>query len=153
MTDVDYEQVAQTIADTVPLVRTMGLEFGEVRPGYGEVFLSGERTDLHNHLGGPHAGALFTLAETASGAAVLSMFLDFMGEGGLVVPERVEVHFGRLARGDVKATAQVRESEEELMATVERDDRVRFPVRVELTNRDEEIVSELIFHWYVRKNS
>lgn len=151
MVEVNYEQIAETIADTVPLVRTMGLAFGEVRPGYGEVFLSGERTDLYNHLGGPHAGALFTLAETASGAAVLSLFLDLMGKGGLVVPERVEVHFGRLAKGDVRAVARLEQDADGLIATVERDGRARFPVKVELRNRDGETVSELTFHWYVRR--
>ena len=62
--------VGETLAATVPMARTLSLEFLEDHrrsvPSYGIP----DDPDFHNHVGGPHAGAMFTLAESASGAVV-----------------------------------------------------------------------------------
>ena len=64
-----YERIKQQMMDTLPLVRTLGIRIDEIGNGTAKVSMPDD-PKLHNHLGTPHAGALFTLAETASGAAM-----------------------------------------------------------------------------------
>jgi acyl-coenzyme A thioesterase PaaI-like protein len=59
----------ELMAATVPMVRTLDLEFGETTAERAVVRMP-DQPDFHNHVGGPHAGAMFTLAESASGAIV-----------------------------------------------------------------------------------
>ena len=47
--------------------RTLCLEFGHISPERAVVVLP-DRPELHNHLAGPHAGAIFSAGETATGA-------------------------------------------------------------------------------------
>ena len=65
-----------------------------------------DREDLHNHVGGPHAGALFALGETASGAVVLGAFADQLGRA-TPLAVRADIAYQKLARGDVTATARL----------------------------------------------
>ncbi len=75
---IDSRQVAAGMLEAVPFARTLGIEFVEVAPeAEGGVRVTVRLPDspaTHNHVGGPHAGAMFTLGETASGAVVLAAF-------------------------------------------------------------------------------
>ena len=75
---IDSRQVAAGMLEAVPFARTLGIEFVEVAPeaegGVRAVVRLPDSPATHNHIGGPHAGAMFTLGETASGAVVLAAF-------------------------------------------------------------------------------
>jgi len=60
--------IAQALAASVRMIRTLHLEFLETNPEHAEPRLP-DQPEFHNHIGGPHAGAKFTLAEAASGAS------------------------------------------------------------------------------------
>ena len=57
----------------VPFVRTLGLEEVEVSDDRAVLRLPDVEAQ-RNHVGGPHAGAMFSLGESASGAVVLQHF-------------------------------------------------------------------------------
>ncbi|MFE7619400.1 DUF4442 domain-containing protein, partial [Streptomyces sp. NPDC057496] len=63
--------VGEMLVATVPMARTLNLEFLETTAERAVVRLP-DQADYHNHIGGPHAGAMFTLAESASGAIVIA---------------------------------------------------------------------------------
>ncbi|MFF1631931.1 DUF4442 domain-containing protein, partial [Streptomyces sp. NPDC058272] len=69
----DQMTIGEMLAATVPMARTLNLEFVETTPEKAVVALP-DQGDFHNHVGGPHAGAMFTLGESASGAIVLAAF-------------------------------------------------------------------------------
>ncbi|MEU3452362.1 DUF4442 domain-containing protein [Micromonospora sp. NPDC006766] len=73
---VDSRQVAVGLLAAVPFARTLDIEFVEVAPeaegGVRAVVRLPDNPEHRNHVGGPHAGAMFTLGETASGAVVLA---------------------------------------------------------------------------------
>lgn len=48
--------IGDLLAATVPMARTLCLEFGEITPDCAVVRLP-DQADFHNHVGGPHAGA------------------------------------------------------------------------------------------------
>ncbi|MCW2709469.1 MAG: hypothetical protein JWM22_3311, partial [Frankiales bacterium] len=73
----DYDAIRELMPNLVPFVRTLGLEYLELDADRAVLRLSDDPA-FHNHVGGPHAGAIFTLAESASGAVVIGSFEDLL---------------------------------------------------------------------------
>ncbi len=64
-----YDVIREQISKTVPFARHAGVELVRIDDGVGEAELRQTETSV-NHIGSQHAGALFTLGEAASGAAM-----------------------------------------------------------------------------------
>ncbi|MEU6431505.1 DUF4442 domain-containing protein [Microbispora sp. NPDC046973] len=136
--------------DSVPFARLLGITFDSIGSGQAVARLA-DRGDLHNHVGGPHAGALFTLAETASGAAMLSAFGDQLSRA---VPLATEARIGyrKLAMGEVTAAATLRAEREAVVARLDAGERPEFEVAVEIRNAEDVVVSEMTVSWTLRPN-
>lgn len=65
--------IAHALDAAVPMIRTLHLEYLETTPEHAVLRLP-DQPEFHNHIGGPHAGAMFTLAESASAAIVMGAF-------------------------------------------------------------------------------
>jgi acyl-coenzyme A thioesterase PaaI-like protein len=146
---MDYGALAAALNELVPFAAHVGVHVEAVGPGSARVTLpdGAERT---NHVGSQHAGALFTAGEAASGGAFAGTFAERMGE---ITPlaESAEIAYTKIARGPITAQAKLRGTSDELIAELDSEGRVRFPVAVELTDGDGEVVAEMTVHWYVRK--
>ena len=77
---LDSDTVKSSFPQVVPMVGTLALEFEDLQPQRAVMVLP-DQAPYHNHVAGPHAGAMFTLGESASGALVFVNFGDRMGEG------------------------------------------------------------------------
>ena len=89
---------------------------------------------LRNHLGGPHAGALFGLAETAAASVLLSVFDDLVRKGVLPVIKSAEIRYQRIAIGVVTAMATFAGDEQQVRAEVAEHGKSTFPVDVVITD-------------------
>ncbi|MDJ1135619.1 DUF4442 domain-containing protein [Streptomyces iconiensis] len=136
------------MAATVPMVRTLNLEFTETTSERAVVSLP-DQDAFHNHVGGPHAGAMFTLGESASGAIVLTAFGDQLSRA---VPLTVssEITYKKLAKGRVTATAELGRSVAEIVAELDRGERPEFPVHITLTREDGSVSGEMSIVWTLR---
>ena len=76
---VDFEAVRAGLEQAIPFNKYLGLEVVAVADGSGSLRLPDD-PNLLNHVGSQHAGALFSVAEAASGAAFIGAFLERMGE-------------------------------------------------------------------------
>ena len=141
----------EVMAATVPMVRTLNLEFGETTAERAVVRLP-DRPDFHNHVGGPHAGAMFTLAESASGAIVLSAFGDQLSRA-VPLAVKAEIGYRKLAMGPVTATAELGRPVAEVVAELDAGERPEFPVNVTITREDGAVTGEMIIVWTLRPNS
>jgi len=102
-------------------------------------------------VGGPHAGALFTLGDTASGAVVMGTFASLLGRAvPLVVGAGVE--YRKLARGPVTATATLRDDPVAVVAALDAGERPEFAVDVEITREDGAVVATMAITWTLRPN-
>ena len=108
-----------------------------------------DRPELHNHVGSQHAGALFGVAETASGAAFVGAFAARMGD---VTPlaRSAEIAYSKVARGAVEARARLTKPAAEALATLDAEGRVDFSVEVEMTDADKNVVATATVDWNVR---
>jgi acyl-coenzyme A thioesterase PaaI-like protein len=150
MSAVDYAAVAAGLSQAIPFNVHLGLETTTVAEDHGAVRLPDDEK-LRNHVGSQHAGGLFSAGEAASGAAFVGAFLDVMGE---ITPlaESAEIAYRKLAKGQITATARFGEDADALKAKLREEGRIRFPVQVEMTDADGNVVAEMTVRWYVRRN-
>lgn len=142
--------VGELLAATVPMARTLNLEFLETTPEKAVVTLP-DQGEYHNHVGGPHAGAMFTLGETASGAIVLAAFGDQLARA---VPLAVsaEIGYRKLAMGAVTATATLGRPAIDVVAELDAGQRPEFPVSIEIRRSDGAVTGEMTVVWTLRPN-
>lgn len=148
MPNVDFDAIAKGLAMAVPFAAHLGLEITEVGPGEATVVLP-RRPELNNHVGSQHAGALFTAAETASGAAFVGAFAVRMGD---VTPlaKSAEIDYLKIAHGPITAVGTLGMEAAEALATLDAEGKVEFPCEVELSDNDGQLVATATIHWHVR---
>jgi uncharacterized protein (TIGR00369 family) len=138
---LDLQTVRQTLPTAVPMVGTLGLTFEELTYDRAVMVLP-STPPYHNHIGGPHAGAMFTLAESASGALIFANFGDIPQ---VVTPLAVEatIRYLKVAMGPVTATATMSQSGAEIMDIVRDGRRPEFTIDIELSTGqgDERLVT------------
>jgi acyl-coenzyme A thioesterase PaaI-like protein len=146
----DQMSIGEMLAATVPMARTLNLEFLETTPEKAVVTLP-DQGDFHNHVGGPHAGAMFTLGESASGAIVLAAFGEQLSRA---VPLAVsaEIAYKKLAMGPVTATATLGRPAAEVVAELDAGLRPEFPVSIAIQREDGAVTGEMTVVWTLRPN-
>lgn len=144
----DFDLIAQGMSQAVPFAGHLNLEITSVAEGEATVVLP-ERPELVNHVGSQHAGALFTVAETASGAAFVGAFAERMGD---VTPlaRSAEIEYEKIASGPITAKAHLGVPAAEALATLDGTGKVEFPCEIELTDSDGSRVATAIVRWHVR---
>ncbi len=146
----DFDAIAQGMTQAVPFAGFLDLEITSVTAGEAVVVLP-ERAELTNHVGSQHAGALFTVAEAASGAAFVGAFAERMGD---VTPlaRSAEISYEKIAKGPIEAKATLGVPADEALATLDADGKVVFPCEIELTDSSGQRVATATVQWHVRLN-
>jgi uncharacterized protein (TIGR00369 family) len=146
----DFDAIAKGMTMAVPFAGHLGITVTSMAEGEAVALLP-EREELKNHVGSQHAGALFTVAETASGAAFVGAFAERMGE---ITPlaRSAEIAYEKIARGPIEASATLGLPKEEALATLDREGKVEFPCEVVLSDGDGNQVASATVRWHVRLN-
>lgn len=145
----DFEAIKTLMPQLVPFVATLKIEYGVLDADTAVCTLRDEPA-FHNHVGGLHAGAMFTLAETASGALVLACFEDLVQTGVTPLAATATISYTRLAKGDVTATATLGRPAAQVRAELADTGRtVQFPVEVVLSSPDGE-TGRMTISWALR---
>jgi uncharacterized protein (TIGR00369 family) len=144
----DFDLIAKGMSEAVPFAKFLNLEIAEVGASEATVVLP-ERPELVNHVGSQHAGALFTVAETASGAAFVGAFAERMGD---VVPlaRRAEISYDKIANGPITARARLGMPAADALAKLDAEGKVEFPCEVELSDAEGNAVAVATVGWHVR---
>ena len=104
----DFTEIVDNFSrEMIPLVKTLGIHVTEAVITDSEVravCTLPDRPEQRNHVGGPHAGAMFTAAESASGGVVQVAFADLISQATPLIMNG-GMRFQALALGDVVATA------------------------------------------------
>ena len=96
-----------TVFDKAPVfLRTLGPTLVEVSEQQAVLRLDAG-PELHNHVGGPHAAALFGLGELAAFALLLRAFGDLVKDGGVPFIKSGNIDYKALVAGPVIATATI----------------------------------------------
>jgi len=146
----DFDAIAKGMTMAIPFAGHLGVTVTSMAEGEATALLP-EGDELKNHVGSQHAGALFSVAETASGAAFVAAFAERMGE---VTPlaRSAEIAYEKIAKGPIEAKATLGLPKDEALATLDRDGKVEFPCQVLLTDADGTQVASATVNWHVRLN-
>jgi uncharacterized protein (TIGR00369 family) len=145
----DYDAIRTLMPQLVPYVGTLKIEY-EHLDATSAVCVLRDDPAFHNHVGGLHAGAMFTLAETASGAIVMASFEDLVQSGVTPLAATATIAYTKLAKGDVTASAELGRPAEEVRAELAETGRTtQFPVEVALSTADGE-TGRMTISWALR---
>ena len=137
----------------VPFARTLNITILDVRrDADGSLHAVAELPDaeaVHNHVGGPHAGAQFSLGETASGAIVMAAFGDQLSRA-VPLTVRADIAYRKLAIGSVRATARLSRPATAVIAELDAGIRPEFAVHVEITTLDGTPTAQMTVVWTLR---
>ncbi len=147
---MDYDALRAGMAAAVPFNQHLGLDVTDLGPGTATVRLPDE-AGLRNHVGTQHAAGLFAAAEAASGGAFVATFAERLAEVRPLAAS-AEIKYTKLAKGPIDATATLADGAE-LLAALDGEGKVSFPVEVTLTDGDGNEVAAATVQWHVRKSS
>ena len=139
--------LTQLLPAMVPFIHTVGLRLDAITPGHATATLP-SRPEVHNHLGTAHAGAVYSLGESASGGVVLSLFADLL-PGVFIALKSAQVRHTKAAAGDVVATAALVGDPVAVRAAYDETGKVDFDVDVVLSVGEVE-TARVVFTWAVR---
>ena len=146
----DASWVADAMTQAVPWVGTAGITFGSFTTDRVEAFLP-DRSDQHNHVGGPHAAVMFGLGETASGAVGLAAFAS-AGDRAVPLVVRSEIRYLKLAKGDLRAEAVLTRPAGEVLAELDAGTRPEFAVDVTITDAQGVQTGAMTIVWTLKPN-
>jgi acyl-coenzyme A thioesterase PaaI-like protein len=146
----DFDAIAKGMTMAIPFAGHLGVEVTSLVEGKATALLP-ERDELKNHVGSQHAGALFSVAETASGAAFVGAFAERMGE---ITPlaRSAEIAYEKIAEGPIEASATLGIDKDVALATLDGEGKVEFPCEVVLTDAEGTQVASATVRWHVRLN-
>ncbi len=148
----DVTALGDAMLQAVPFARTLSIAITDVVSGPDGVTAVADLPDdeaVHNHIGGPHAGALFTLGETASGAVVLAAFGDHLSRA-VPLAVRAEIDYRKVAMGPARATARLGRPVADVLAELDAGTRPEFPVTVDISAQEGTVVARLHVIWTLR---
>lgn len=131
----------------IPFIGTVGIRIDRIAIGEATATLP-SRPAVHNHLGTAHAGAVYTLGESASGGVVLSLFGDLLPRL-FVALKAATVAYHKATPGDVVATARLEGTAREIRAGYEASGKADFDVEVEMAVGELQVAT-MTYAWVVR---
>lgn len=144
-----FDLIKAQLGQNVPFARHAGVVVEEVAEGAATAALAETATSV-NHIGSQHAGALFTLGETASGAAMAGLFADRL----LAIrplATQATIAYRKIAKGRIVGRARVQGDPAAHREALDRDGRARFEVKVALENENGAEVATMTVEWDVKK--
>jgi uncharacterized protein (TIGR00369 family) len=145
---MDFHDLVSQMPTAVPMVGTLNIEFLELAPQRVVLRLP-DQAPFHNHIGGLHAGAMFTLAETATGAIVLGNFGVHMDRATPLAVDAT-IRYRKIAMGPLYAEALMHDTPESILARLDAGERPEFRIEVSLATEDWTVTGEASFLWTLK---
>lgn len=144
-----FEMIRAQLAKTVPFATHVGVEIAEVGNGQATARLEQTPTTV-NHIASQHAGALFTLGEAASGAAMAGAFATRLAAIRPVAGS-AEIRYTRVAKGTITATGTIDQDVDGLTAKLDAEGKIAFDVNVTMSDEAGEEVAIMKVAWHLKK--
>jgi uncharacterized protein (TIGR00369 family) len=150
MSDIDQaalDFVKDMLGQHVPFAKHAGVTITSLTDGTAMATLVDEPF-TKNHVNTQHAGALFTLAEAASGAALAGVMANVLTEMRPLVKSST-ISYRKPAEGVITATASTSKPGSKARAEYATDGRTAFTIEVSMTNPAGDEVASMSVEWIV----
>jgi len=145
-----YDMIKSHLDSAVPFANHVGVKLLEIGDGTASAELD-QRDEVSNHIQSMHAGAMFTLGEAASGAAMAGALAPVILNMRPVAAV-ANIAFKKVAKGLLTAQATTSQDGAALMQAIKADGKVAFDVQVEMRDSSGDVVVEMTVNWYVSAN-
>ncbi len=142
-----FDALKAQLSAVVPFASYVGVEIREIGEGTAAAALT-QSQNTSNHVATMHAGALFTLAEAASGAAMAGLFLERLAALRPVAAGST-IAYAKPARGTITAHAKVDDTKAALFAALDAAGKARFPVSIRMEDEEGREVASMTVDWHV----
>ncbi|AYE86217.1 MAG: DUF4442 domain-containing protein [Sulfitobacter sp.] len=142
-----YDMIKAHLDTAVPFAAHVGVKLLKIGDGTASAELV-QRHETSNHIGTQHAGAMFTLGEAASGAAMAGAIAPVIMDMRPVAAMG-QITFKKIAEGTLTAHAETSRPGAELLTALQEDGKVAFDVAVDIQNEAGETVVEMQVNWHV----
>lgn len=142
-----FDALKSQLSAVVPFASYVGVTLEEIAEGRATATLE-QSHNTSNHIATMHAGALFTLAEAASGAAMVGMFLERLAALRPVAAGS-NIAYARPAKGTITAKAAVDGDKAALFAALDAEGKVRFPVTITMEDSEGREVARMSVDWHL----
>ena len=142
-----YDMIKAHLDTAVPFANHVGVRLLEIGDGSASAELE-QREEVSNHIKSMHAGAMFTLGEAASGAAMAGALAPVILNMRPVAATGA-IAFKKVAMGTLTAHAKTSRAGAELMQAIKEDGKVAFDVTVDIQDASGDTVVEMSVNWYV----
>ena len=142
-----YDMIKSHLDAAIPFANHVGVTLLKVEDGAASAELA-QRDEVSNHIQTMHAGAMFTLGEAASGAAVAGALAPVI-LNMRPVAATAQIAFVKIAKGTLTAHARTSRPGADLMQEIEAEGKTAFDVAVDIQNSVGETVVEMTVNWYV----
>jgi acyl-coenzyme A thioesterase PaaI-like protein len=142
-----FDMIKSHLDTAVPFANHVGVKLLEIGDGTASAELE-QRDEVSNHIQSMHAGAMFTLGEAASGAAMAGALAPVILTMRPVAAV-ANIAFKKVAKGTLTAHAKTSQDGAALMAAINADGKVAFDVQVDLRDSSGDTVVEMTVNWYV----
>lgn len=142
-----FEMIRSHLQTAVPFANHTGVEIVEVGAGVATTRLE-QRSETENHIASQHAGAMFTLGEAASGAAVAGAFAEQI-LALRPVAANAQISYVKVAKGTLTAEGKVAGDVAAVKASLKADGKVQFAVDVTVKDENGDTVATMSVDWYV----
>lgn len=143
-----FEMIRAHLSQAVPFANTVGVVLGPITKGSAEATLE-QRPETSNHIQSQHAGAMFTLGEAASGAALAGALAPVILQSRPVAKD-AKISFLKIAKGTLTAHAKPSRPSADLLSELSEVGKVVFDVSVQILDSDREMVAEMKVTWHVK---
>jgi len=142
-----YDMIKSHLDTAVPFANHVGVRLLEIGDGTASAELE-QRPEISNHIQSMHAGAMFTLGEAASGAAMAGALAPVILQMRPVAA-MAGITFKKVAKGKLTAHAKTSRPGAALMQEIKDEGKVAFDVVVDIQDTDGDTVVEMTLNWYV----
>mgnify|MGYP001050283177 CR=1 FL=1 len=142
-----YDMIKAQLDTAVPFANHVGVRLLELGDGTASAELE-QRDEVSNHIQSMHAGAMFTLGEAASGAAMAGALAPVILNMRPVAAV-ANIAFKKVAKGMLTAHAKTSQEGAALMQAIKDDGKVAFDVHVDVRDAAGDTVVEMTVNWYV----
>ncbi|WP_415403052.1 DUF4442 domain-containing protein [Tateyamaria sp. SN3-11] len=144
-----YDMIKAHLGTAIPFATHVGVELLEIGDGTATAALD-QRRETSNHIETQHAGAMFTLGEAASGAALAGALAPVILQSRPVAAG-AQISYVKIARGRLTASAQTSRPGAELLATLKDEGKVAFDVSVDIRDAEGDTVVTMTVSWHVKQ--
>jgi len=144
-----FELIRNQLSRSVPFAGYLGISVASVDAQAATARVA-EAPHLNNHVGTFHAGAIFTLCESAAGAALAGALLPVIMQTRFVVRD-ARVNYLKPAKGTLLAQAALVDEAATVLDELKRLGRADVVVDVSARTHDGQVVAKASFNWSLKQ--